>query len=456
MGYTDIGSQNAKRLRWPMSHVWRGAVLGLMAAATLAAIPASAAPAKPGVAGTPFFLPDGPPGKAAAARAEIATRDALRAQLGDPALNATTSPGTTIPYWSAKIKSPLDGQTYDYSMIGGSPYGAKVNTTVTFVPIVVRVHYPKTRVLATDIPKVAYTFDPTKNGACDTQTVSRRFFDSPLFKPASFKSNGIDVSNVAGGTQLISAFQRANYWDKVKGSAFGLTLAPSQTNPIVVDYTPTKANDAVFSVGSACGKPNGPVGYLDIDEYDILVNKLAVKYATPTQIPVVLVYNVVLYIGDRSQCCVLGYHSATQYFDAAHNPTKTYVYAVGGYYDPTFFGPDSADINAWGHELAELADDPFVQSVVGIPGGTNANLTPAWGHSGQVSGCQNNLETGDPADNGQIGNYPGYTVLGTGGFLYHYQDEAFHDWFYRTPSTSAGHKGSFTGNLANKGQGVCL
>ena len=32
--------------------------------------------------------------------------------------------GTTIPYWSANITSPLDKKTYTYSMVGSSPYDA--------------------------------------------------------------------------------------------------------------------------------------------------------------------------------------------------------------------------------------------------------------------------------------------------------------------------------------------
>ncbi len=89
-----------------------------------------------------------------------------------------------------------------------------------------------------------------------------------------------------------------------------------------------------------------------------------------------------------------------------------------------------------------------------MPGGTNNALTPNWGHTGQVGGCQNNLETGDPLTPDQAGNFPNYPVPGVGGFVYHTQDLAFHDWFYRTPSTSTGSKYSFVGNFTNV-QGVC-
>lgn len=67
-------------------------------------------------------------------------------------------------------------------------------------------------------------------------------------------------------------------------------------------------------------------------------------------------------------------------------------------------------------------------------------------------GCQNNLEAGDPLTPDQAGNFPNFGVRGLGGYIYHYQDLPFHDWFYRTPSTSTGGSGSFQGLLAGGGQ----
>ena len=67
-------------------------------------------------------------------------------------------------------------------------------------------------------------------------------------------------------------------------------------------------------------------------------------------------------------------------------------------------------------------------------------------------GCQNNLEAGAPLTPDQAGNFPNFGVRGLGGYIYHYQDLPFHDWFYRTPSTSTGGSGSFQGLLAGGGQ----
>jgi len=360
-------------------------------------------------------------------------------QAASSALAGASGVGMTVPYWSTTIRSPLDGLTYNVSMVGSSPYSPPlVNTKVTYVPIAVRLHYP-----ASLANGVAVVFDPTRLANCDTRSAGTRFFVSPMFQPATFISNGVNVSaGVSGGTQLESAFQRANFWNAVHGSQYGVTLVPSRTGMFVVDYTVSFPDDSVVGVSSQCvaGKVN-PLGLMDINEYDSLVQSLAAKYATPTQIPVVLAYNVVLVNppGGLSNCCIIGYHNAVPVVGG------TQLYAVGTYVDPGIFSGLS-DIGAWSHELGELIDDPFVQSIATAPGGITNDLTPSWGHLGQVSGCQNNLEVGDPLTGTQ------YSVTGNGGFVYHYQDLAFHDWFYRTPSTSTGGAGSFKDNLAGGGQ----
>lgn len=380
---------------------------------------------------TPKYLVK-PPNAAADVAAKLASLSAAGQKPADT--------GVTVPYWSTKITSPLDGKTYQVSMVGGSPYAATpTNTTVTYVPIVLRININ------------GFVFDPTLDANCDSRSASGRFFASPLFYPAKFSSNGVGVSGSAGAIQLESAFQRANFWDAVKGAAYGVTLAPSRSKPIVLDYTAdpvTYPGDVVLGVRSRCvpGQTNA-LGVMDINEYDAVVQQIAAQFAKPNQIPVVLAYNVVLDEGypANETCCIIGYHNAIPVTGG------TQLYAVGTYVDPGIFtGPHGAtevsDISAWSHELAELIDDPFVQGIEGAPGGLKNDLTPAWGHVGQVPHCQDNLEVGDPL----TGSY--FAVKGDEGFVYHYQDLAFHDWFYRTASTSTGGSGSFKGLFAGGGQ----
>jgi len=370
------------------------------------------------------LLMDGPP--------PTAKGHALRMGLNG------TSVGTTLPYWSTVITSPLDGHSYDLSMVGGNPYDAHPsNTNITYVPVAMRIHLG------------SFVLDPSVPSKCDAQSPMRRFFNSPLFRPTTFVSNGVNVSAIPGGTQIMSAFQRANFWNAVHDTPYGVTLIPSRLSPIVVDWYPSNPQDYIAGVSSNCGGAI-PVAVVNINEYDSELQAIAAAYSGPGQLPIILADDVAIYVGnDVNNCCVLGYHNAVPV------PGGTQVYATGAYFDSDHvFGPHFADITVWTHEMAELFDDPFVQSIPGVPGGTHNGLTPAWGHTGQVSGCQNNLETGDPLTPDQNGSFGNYPVVGVEGFTYHYQDEAFHDWFYRTPSTSTGGKYSFVGNFISV-QGAC-
>jgi hypothetical protein len=72
------------------------------------------------------------------------------------------------------------------------------------------------------------------------------------------------------------------------------------------------------------------------------------------------------------------------------------------------------------HEIAEWMNDP-----------TGVNPTPPWGNIGQVSGCQANLEVGDPLS-GTL-EIPSDTAT-----VYRVQDLAFKSWFYHdSPSIGA-------------------
>ncbi|MDQ2858017.1 MAG: hypothetical protein M3R53_05110 [Candidatus Eremiobacteraeota bacterium] len=309
----------------------------------------------------------------------------------------------SIPFFTSKVTSPLDGATYEFHIVGTNPTNNKVATTINYVPIMLRIHFPDGSVL-----------DPTKPGCNDTVSVEQRFFGSPLFHAVPLQSNGVSVGN----TQVVDAFQRAQFWDYVKGSNYHVLLNAAAAPRLVDVNAPSAAQTA--DVG--CG-PAHRLGVININDYDNLLVSLVNKYANAKQIPVILSYNVVLG-PDFVNCCIIGYHSAY----ARGQGIQTY--ANGAYTDPGIFSaPGLQDIHVWVHELGELFDDPFVN-----------NVTPAWGHIGQVAGCQNNLENGDP-------------LTGTAfpvqyhGFTYHPQELVFFDWFYRTPSHGTAGKYSFEGTF---------
>ena len=79
-----------------------------------------------------------------------------------------------------------------------------------------------------------------------------------------------------------------------------------------------------------------------------------------------------------------------------------------------------------------------------------SNPTPAWGHTGQVRGCQNNLEIGDPLT-GTL--FPSVTLSG---FIYNPQELAFFWWFYGGPSHAAGNDFSDDGTFSKDAGPVCF
>jgi len=84
------------------------------------------------------------------------------------------------------------------------------------------------------------------------------------------------------------------------------------------------------------------------------------------------------------------------------------------------------------HEIGEWLDDPL-----------GRNATPAWGNTGQVTGCQSNLEVGDPLTGT---TFP----ITLNGVTYDLQDLTFTAWFYGpSPSTAVNGWYSFNNTLSH-------
>jgi hypothetical protein len=141
-----------------------------------------------------------------------------------------------------------------------------------------------------------------------------------------------------------------------------------------------------------------------------------------------LLYNVVFFEGSISNCCILGYHSA--FNDPAYgNAFHTYA-TVEFDTSQTFTGV--SDVSVMSHEVAEWMDDP-----------AGNNPTPSWGNIGQVSGCQANLEVGDP-----LSGTLSQIYMSKNKYTYHVQDLAFTSWFYgQKPSTGVNGWFSFLGTF---------
>lgn len=349
----------------------------------------------------------------------------LRGVTTEQALRNSAA-ATTIPMWSYSVNSSRDSANHSGVMVGRSPFfhGARETDIPTFI-VPLKVHLPDGGV-----------FDP---GVADATCLSSKvpttvFQNSPLFQQVTdYVMNGTDI----GIGQYVDAFQRANFFmesPSVTGNRYHTTLSPI-TTLAEQTFTVPAGKGGTFTNGG-CGN----LGVMDISTFDAFVQGTLVPFVAshgggPTSLPIILLYNVVMAApfvsgpGGPGPCCVLGFHNSFG------SPVQTYsvadVDSTGGF-------SGTADISASSHEIGEWMDDPL---------GTNP--TPLWGHIGQVSGCQSNLEVGDPLS-GTL--FPAVTLSS---FTYHMQEMAFFSWFYGTPSTGVDSDFSNNESFESDAGGIC-
>jgi hypothetical protein len=296
---------------------------------------------------------------------------------------------STVQMWSRKQTD--GGSTFTYSMVGRNPFVAETVPSTTAPTVLVAVDL----VNGSDHFS-AFASDPCDVSGTPTQT---RLLNSPIFKNKAYTWGGTSVSPV--GTQITDAFQRANFFKFTKPTAvnpnYHVKLTPS---PSVIHLTVNTSGWP--ELAGTCGT----LAEVDIKTWDSFIQTELgpTKLNLPaTDFVLFQVHNVVFTANSGTECCILGYHNAFG------SPVKTYGTAD---YDDTGFFTDAPDIAVTTHEVAEWMDDPL----------TN-NPTKPWGNIGQVTGCQSNLEVGDPLSGTTF-------AVPLNGFRYHAQELAFFSWFY--------------------------
>jgi hypothetical protein len=340
---------------------------------------------------------------------------------------AAAPPASALQIWTRTVSASKDSHNYSIVMVGADPATSTVTTKVPtlIIPVIVKI--------------ATTTFNPT---VADTVCMVAPnnvpltvFKQSPLFKGHAFTMNGVKE----GSTQYTDAFQRANFKTEIASTYHtklaGITIKPAQT------FTVPAGSGAVYSTASfgngGCGpshNPAGNFGVVDVNAVDswAVGTALPKAGALPNQFPILLLYNVVMSGGAPliSNCCILGYHGATA------GPPSGKTYSPMEFDQTGIFASSVNDTSVAAHEIGEWMDDPY-----------GNNPTPAWGNIGQVSGCQGNLEVGDPLSGTM---FPAVTM--SNGFTYHLQELAFFSWYYNSqldPSIGAG--GKFSDNGTFKG-----
>ena len=300
----------------------------------------------------------------------------------------------SFTHYTSSVK--VSGKTYTYTIAGKNPAKTGSNSTtsikVDLIPLVMKFSN-------------ADTWNPSSKDSCDSgASALTRTQNSPIFKKTTFKWGGTKIGDV----QVTDAYQRADFWKYAKPTGinpkFGVSFNLTTLSPVTINVP--DADAATAPIG--CG--NGLLGATDINWLDpflqsTVIPSLAAQGVGPGVLPVFLLHNFVEYISTTTNCCVLGYHNAY----TTGSGIQTYGLAE---YDNSGAFSGTADISALSHEVGEWQNDP-----------SGVNPTPSWGHIGQVTGCQANLEVGDPLS--------GTTFkVNLNGFTYHPQQLAFFSWFY--------------------------
>jgi hypothetical protein len=311
---------------------------------------------------------------------------------------ATNAAAATSTFTQFKATVKVGTKSFTYVMAGKNPAVKVTNASSTIkvelVPLIIKFSNGD-------------SWNPTAINNCDSASTMTRVQQSPIFNSRGWTWGGTSI----GTSQVTDAFQRAEFWKYAKPGGINPSyhVVLSKTTLPAVTLNVPNADAATAPAG--CG--NNLLGAVNINWLDPQLQSNVIPKLTgvsPATLPIFILHNVVEYVGTTTQCCVLGYHNAF------NRTTGVQTYGLAMYDNSGDFS-GSHDISALSHEVAEWQDDPY----------TN-NPTPAWGHIGQVSGCQSNLEVGDPLS--------GTTFSASlNGFTYHPQELAFFSWFYhQSPS----------------------
>ena len=343
----------------------------------------------------------------------------------------------TVQHWFGTTTNPHNGLTYGYNMVGVDPStggSATVETDIT--PLVVNVGgrtFDGNSVVAPTLASPQFALN--QYGTTPAATAAGSFPNTPrlIRGPGGVLSQG-DRKN---SLQLEDATMRAQF-NKTGSSGYHLILHPNVLPAVTINVPSNQ--------GTLLQSGRGVVfADIDIGWWSSQINNLE-NSADPTHLPVYLTDNVLLFVGKNIfNCCVIGYHgtSAVGFGAGSANTNgngkvQTFAwasYVSAGIYARPNGGTDWAlqDIHAVSHEIAEWADDPFVNNTV------EPWLTP----TAPQYGCTGVLETGDPVvaigfamgtNTFEQGPNPNGTQSADG--YYHPEDEAYLPWFMRTsPNT---------------------
>jgi len=378
----------------------------------------------------PYMTPTKDPNTEVGVRLQAAI-NSVKSKANMNAMSASKTNGLELQTFTYQVTSTRDGNVYSGQIVGKSPFSdpqGKTSVATHLIPLVIVTNsvFAGVDSAGTILTAPGVTvFDPTIPDSCSSAPNNvplQLVQQSPILQPFDFNFGGTDMGTV----QTTDAFQRGNFFQLIShgqnanGIRYQVVLDPVTTAAKIVVNIPAADGVAYPSAAFVGGCPTGKFAIVDIAVYEpaiiSLFTQLVSQGVNPSTFPLYLLHNVVQCEGNTpgcatqlNECCILGFHDAfgAQTFGTADFDTSG------------IFGSGVQDVSAMSHEVAEWMNDPF-----------GNNPVPAWGHSGQQSGCQNNLEVGDPLS----GTFAPPIFNPQNRFTYHMQELAFFSWFYGAPS----------------------
>jgi hypothetical protein len=357
----------------------------------------------------------------------------------------------TVAHWNGHTVDPHNGVDYSYNMVGANPNtcsGTACDTTVQvdITPIVVKIDGRTFDGNDVVTPTLASpVFQNNDYGSTPYATAAGNFPGTPQ----EIRGPGGLLSQEDAGVplQLQDATMRAQF-DRTGASPYHLRLHPNLLPAVTI--TVPQNQGTLLQSGRGVVFPA-----IDYGWWSGQINNLE-NSADPTHLPLYLTNDVLLYTNnDISTTGVIGYHGTRaagmkKGYGKNQGNGVVQTFAWASYLQPGVYARPNGgsywalqDIHAISHEIAEWADDPFVNNTV------EPWLTP----TAPQYGCTSVLETGDPvvgigfaegANPFFQGPNPNGTQSADG--YYHPEDEALLPWFMRSPSDATGSERNQSGS----------
>lgn len=356
----------------------------------------------------------------------------------------------TVAHFAATTLNPVNGVTYSYNMVGANPAtcsGPSCATTIQTDIVPVNVNIGGWTFSGSDVvaPTLASPIFATNDYAATPTATATGLF--PAYPNETPGPGGALLPAESGvPLQLEDATMRAQF-NQSGASPYHLVLHANVRSAVTINVPLNQG--IVVETYSGVVLP-----IINASWWSSQINNL-LSQADPTHLPLYLTNNVVLSAGPLghgfNNCCIIGYHGAKARSSSGAGNAKVQTYAWSSWVSPGMFSDPSdsswalQDIHALGHEIAEWADDPFINNTV------QPWVTP----TAPQYGCTALLETGDPVVG--IGFSMGTNAFEQGVNLdghqyadgtYHPEDEVLLPWFMRSsPSTASDGRYTLMGTL---------